>query len=106
MKRIDSHCHVFNILSVGWKAILEQLYEISELISDAKHLKSNNLAIETVKTQFLLFKMKRFAELIAIFTDNGEEILSMLDNHYHQEFVLSPLMFDGDFILEIGRAHV
>jgi predicted TIM-barrel fold metal-dependent hydrolase len=100
MERIDCHCHVFNILSVGWKAILEQLQETSDLISEEKEAKITKVGQPLAKKQSIIDKLKHLAELAAIFTQDGEKIFSMLDNHYNQQYILSPLMFDGDFLLD------
>ncbi len=102
MQRYDCHCHVFNILSVGWKALLEQLYEASELIKERK-------ARELVDAETLIRNkkgeegLKRILELIVIFTGDAEKIFKKLDSYYDQEYILFPLMFDGDFLLESSK---
>lgn len=97
MKRFDCHCHIFNITNVGWKAILGPLTEVKEEInSENVKIKSTS---STKKASNLKIKLKRIAELIKIFTQNSEKIFNELDKHYNKEYILAPLMFDGDYLI-------
>jgi len=98
MQRIDSHCHIFNITTVGWKAILGELHGILGMISLFDNLKQEDLKTKRLKGK-LNKRISRLAELIKIFTTDSENILEMLDNHYNGEYAFFPLMFDGDFLL-------
>lgn len=102
MKRFDCHCHVFNIVNVGVRAIYEQLHSSSELFYS--NLDQNDfrgkLVLEQKDKLGLLGRIKKIAELIRIFKNDDEKIFGMLDKHYHHQYVLLPLMFDGDFLLE------
>lgn len=102
MQRYDCHCHVFNILSVGWKALLEQLSEAAELIKkrEARELLDAEKIIKYKKGEE---NLKRILEMILIFTGNGEKIFKKLDDHYDEKYVLFPLMFDGDFLLDSSK---
>lgn len=102
MQRYDCHCHVFNILSVGWKALLEQLYEASELIKkrEARELLDAEKIIKYKKGEE---NLKRILEMILIFTGDGQRIFKNLDKHYDEEYIMFPLMFDGDFLLESSK---
>jgi predicted TIM-barrel fold metal-dependent hydrolase len=98
MKRFDCHCHTFNIVSVGLRALLEQLQETSTLIEEDKKVPAGGAALP--QAQSIIDKLKRLIELGKIFSGNNEKILSLLDGHYKGEYGLFPLMFDGDFLLE------
>ena len=100
MERFDCHCHIFNILTVGWKAIVEQLNDVMLLLTDdnGEAVETKHISAENKKK--LKEKIKKLAELIKIFTSDSEEIFDMLDKHYDRKYKLFPLMFDGDFLLD------
>jgi predicted TIM-barrel fold metal-dependent hydrolase len=87
MERIDCHCHIFNIVTVGWRVILEQLHDVA-----SPHDKS-------VSERGVKDKIGKIALLIKAFTENSEHIFEMLDKEYDKKYKLFALMFDGDFLL-------
>lgn len=100
MKRFDCHCHIFNIVNVGLKAILEH-FDGTEV--HLQKLKSNDQAFNQknlLESHFhIKDKIKKLAELIRLFKNDSEKIFAMLDKHYKGEYTLFPLMFDGDYLL-------
>ncbi len=101
MKRFDCHCHIFNIVNVGLKAVLEHFED-----TDAHYEKLSSNFISDENTLFashthIKSKIKKIAELIRIFKNDSTKIFGMLDDHYNKEYTLFPLMFDGDFLLEV-----
>ena len=100
MQRTDCHCHIFNIFSVGIRAMLEQLSDAANRISREKERMALSLAASPVERVSLFEKLKKLAELAKIFTCDSESILKMLDKHYDGAYRLFPLMFDGDFLLD------
>lgn len=101
MNRYDCHCHIFNITTVGWKAITEQLNDAINLLKEQSQAKSNVKSNTFTKSdKRLKDKIAKLAELIRIFTQDSEKILDMLDKHYNREYILFPLMFDGDYLLD------
>jgi len=99
MKGIDCHCHIFNIVSVGLRAILQQIQDTSGMIVEEKAELPGRMLKATLAGS-ILNKLKKLAELIKLFSGNNEKILGMLDRHYKGDYVLFPLMFDGDFLLD------
>jgi predicted TIM-barrel fold metal-dependent hydrolase len=101
IKRTDAHCHVFNILMVSIKALLEQVHDTSCTVVAAKSCAATE-ATGVKAAHPLIERLKKIAELIAIFTSDSEKILARLNNHYKDkgDFQLFPLMFDGDFLLD------
>ena len=95
MQRTDCHCHIFNIFSVGIRAMLEQLSDAANRISREKERMALSLAASPVERVSLFEKLKKLAELAKIFTCDSESILKMLDKHYDGAYRLFPLMFDG-----------
>ncbi len=100
MERFDCHCHVFNILTVGWKAILEELNESVSLLTDEKGNTLSLNAVSVDKQKKVKIKIKKLVQLIKIFTGDSEKIFDMLDKNYKRQYKLFPLMFDGDFLLD------
>jgi predicted TIM-barrel fold metal-dependent hydrolase len=88
MERIDCHCHIFNILTVGWRIILKQL---SDIVSEQD--------ISAFKSE-AKSKIGKIAGLIKAFTKDSKHIFKMLDREYDEEYKLFVLMFDGDFLLD------
>lgn len=104
MKGIDSHCHIFNIVSVGLRALLEQLHETADLIAQDKQARATDAAAKSTKLkESIIDRLKKLIELVKIFTGDSEKILSLLDDHYKGEYQLFPLMFDGDFLLDSAK---
>lgn len=100
MERFDCHCHIFNITTVGWKAIMEQLNDALQLITDEESGDVESKKVFAKNKLKLKDKLAKLAELIKIFTQDSEKILKLLDNHYNKEYKLFPLMFDGDYLLD------
>lgn len=100
MERFDCHCHIFNILNVGWKAIIEQLYETVEISADERGNVVSINKLSADKRRAIKSKIGKIIELIRVFTDDSEGIFRILDNHYNKKYKLFPLMFDGDFLLD------
>jgi hypothetical protein len=103
MKAIDSHCHIFNIVSVGLRALLEQLHESSELITSNKEARAVTTSAKAAAHQSIIDKLRKIVELIKIFSGDSVKILTLLDNHYKGDYQLFPLMFDGDFLLDTAN---
>lgn len=102
MERFDCHCHIFNIVDVGLKAILEELTSIKELL-DEEESENKRLIPESAKAEeksSFWEKIRKMAEMIKIFTGDSETILETLDHHYDGKYKLFPLMFDGDSLLD------
>lgn len=101
MKRFDCHCHIFNIVNVGLKAILEH-FDGSEMHSQKLQTTDQIFSQENLlgSHSHIRGKIKKIAELIRLFKNDSEKITVMLDKHYKGEYILFPLMFDGDFLLE------
>jgi len=95
MEGIDCHCHVFNITSVGLRALLEKILEAKTLIENNNKIDRTTDSSDKVKRS-----LSDLIELAKIFCGDSETILSMLDKHYNRKFKLLPLMFDGDFLLD------
>lgn len=101
MNRYDCHCHIFNITTVGWKAITEQLNDAFNLMAEQSQTKSDIRSKAFIKRdKKLKDKIAKLAELIRIFSQDSEKILDILDRHYNREYKLFPLMFDGDYLLD------
>lgn len=98
MQAVDCHCHIFNIVSVGLKAILHELNQLSNLVKEAKQAKSAGHTNDDDKS--LVGKLRKLKELYEIFTGSSEDILKLLDKHYHGRYKMFPLLFDGDFLLD------
>lgn len=101
MERFDCHCHIFNIMDVGIKAILEH-FDGTETYLQRQNSNKQNLNETSLLKDYLHIrsKIKKFAELIRLFKNDSEKIFAMLDKHYKGKYTLFPLMFDGDFLLE------
>ncbi|MCL3782043.1 hypothetical protein EMN47_16775 [Prolixibacteraceae bacterium JC049] len=102
MERYDCHCHIFNIVDVGLKAILEELNSAKELL-DQQNVNSKQKTKETDNDEekaSIWEKLRKIAEMIKIFTGDSETILETLDKHYDGKYTMFPLMFDGDFLLD------
>jgi predicted TIM-barrel fold metal-dependent hydrolase len=93
MERIDCHCHIFNIVTVGWRLILEQL-------SDAVSPHEKGISERGLKD-----KVGKIAGLIKAFTKDSPHIFKMLDKEYSQKYKLFALMFDGDFLLDASASR-
>jgi predicted TIM-barrel fold metal-dependent hydrolase len=96
MKGIDCHCHIFNIVSVGLRAILQQIQDTSGMIK----AEPPGRMLKTSLAGSIFKKLKKLAELIKLFSGDNEKILGMLDKQYNGDYLLFPLMFDGDFLLD------
>jgi predicted TIM-barrel fold metal-dependent hydrolase len=88
MNRIDCHCHIFNIVTVGWRIILEQL---SDVVSPGKR---------GISERGIIDQVGKIAGLIKAFTADSEHIFGQLDKEYKKKYKLFALMFDGDFLLD------
>ena len=95
MEGIDSHCHVFNITSVGLRALLEKILEAKTLIENNNNADKAAYSSDKVKRS-----LSDLIELAKIFCGSSQTIVSMLDKHYNHKFKLMPLMFDGYFLLD------
>jgi predicted TIM-barrel fold metal-dependent hydrolase len=101
MKRFDCHCHVFNIVNVGLKAILEHFEGTEMHIQKLKSCDQSYNQKDLLESHsHIRGKIKKIADIIRLFNSDSMEIFAMLDNHYNKEYTLFPLMFDGDFLLE------
>ncbi len=96
MKGIDCHCHIFNIVSVGLRAILQQIQDTTGMIK----AEPSGRMLKTSLAGSIVAKLKKLAELIKLFSGDNEKILGMLDKHYNGDYLVFPLMFDGDFLLD------
>ncbi|MGE0088564.1 MAG: amidohydrolase family protein [Bacteroidales bacterium] len=100
MERFDCHCHIFNILTVGWKAIMEELNDAVDMLTDDSGKVIPMNAVSSSNRKKLKIKIRKLVQLIKIFTGDSEKIFDMLDKNYNRKYKLFPLMFDGDFLLD------
>ncbi|HNX79090.1 MAG TPA: amidohydrolase family protein [Prolixibacteraceae bacterium] len=88
MERIDCHCHIFNMLTIGWRVLLEQFHH-RDIPTD-----------ERMPDRGVLDKIGKIAALIRAFTGDSEHIFRQLDKAYRKKYRMFALMFDGDFLLD------
>jgi predicted TIM-barrel fold metal-dependent hydrolase len=88
MDRIDCHCHIFNMVTVGWRVLLQQLHDRTET------------ADEPMPDRGVVDKIGKIAALIRAFTGDSEHIFRQLDKAYRKKYRMFALMFDGDFLLD------
>jgi predicted TIM-barrel fold metal-dependent hydrolase len=108
MKHYDCHCHVFNFLSIGWRAVIQSLDELHGL-RPVKRMPAVSEA-ETVKQRNRLrSRIKQAVRLIRTLRAGSRRLAIRLDNHYRRngnfgkDCVLFPLMFDGDHLLKASN---
>jgi len=84
----DIHCHIFNkaIVNRRFDIMLNPFFKLIDGFSNK--MPEKNLAE-------LIEKGDNFLE--AFMKMSGEEVFALLDKHYNNEFVLTPLMMDLEF---------
>ncbi len=113
VERFDCHCHIFNLTTVGWKAVIEQLSDIVSLLyndndndnegKDGGKKASVSKRISAFDRNKIKENLRRMREMVKFFTSDSSKIFEMLDSHYNKEYKLFPMMIDGDYVLDINN---
>ena len=112
MKHYDCHCHVFNFLTIGWRAVIQSLDGIAALKPETK-LKAVSEKETAKERKRLLTNIKQYVRVARTLKASSRRLAIRLDNHYKRngnfgkDVALFPLMFDGDHLLkasDVGAA--